>query len=108
MDAGLAALPSPAELPYVEPAAPNSIEGIICSFDWPQGCDYWVAVGFCESTLYPRAIGFGGAYVGLFQVWTGHGYAYDSLLDPYNNTLAAWELSDGGVNVSPWPHCRYQ
>ncbi len=92
--------------PYV--TAPNSIEGIICAYPWPQGCDYWIAVAFCESGLYPGAIGYGGAYIGIFQIWAGHNYPYDWLLDPYNNTLAAWELSKEGTVTSPWPYCRFQ
>lgn len=92
------------ELPYVERAASNSIEGIICSFDWD--CDYWIAVARCESSLRPSAVGLGAQYVGVFQVWLGHGYEAAWLLDPYNNTLAAWELSDGGTNTAPWPYCR--
>ena len=116
VDAALAALPSPAELPYVEAPTPNSIEGIICSFNWPQGCEYWIALAFCESSLRLSVVGYAGAYVGLFQVWLGHGYAYAWLLNPYNNTLAAWELSTveiegvkyGGINTAPWPYCQYQ
>ena len=95
-------------LPVVEPATPNSIEGIICSFDWPQGCEYWVGIAECESTLSPSSIGYRGAYVGLFQVWSGHDYGYSWLLDPYNNTLAAWELSDGGIYTGAWPYCQWQ
>ncbi len=95
---------NPAALPYVAP--PTSIEGIICSFDWD--CDYWIAVAFCESSLGPSAIGYEGVYVGLYQVWLGHGYGFDWLLDPYNNTLAAWELSKEGTVTSPWPWCQYQ
>ena len=98
------AVPEPAALPYVEP----DIEGIICSFDWPQGCDYWIAVAFCESSLRPHVVGYAGRYVGLFQVWLGHGYAYDWLLDPFNNILAAWELSREGTVTSPWPYCGFQ
>jgi len=44
-------LPSPAALPYVKSPAPSSTEGIICSFTWAQGCDYWIAVAMCESTF---------------------------------------------------------
>ncbi len=100
----LSPLPEPAALPYVE----LDIEGIICSFVWPQGCGFWLALAVCESTLRPSVLGHGGNYVGLFQVWLGHGYGYDWLLDPYNNTLAAWELSREGTVTSPWPYCRYQ
>ncbi len=92
-------------LPVVE-RAPNSIEGIICSFDWD--CAYWIGVARCESSLQPSAIGWGGQYVGLYQVWLAHGYGSSWLLDPYNNTLAAWELSNEGKNTTPWPCCRFQ
>jgi hypothetical protein len=92
-----------AVLPYV--TAPNNIEGIIC--DRFDDCDYWIAVAFCESSMHPDAVGYGGAYVGLFQVWLGHGYGYDWLLDPWNNALAAWELSREGTVTSPWPYCRW-
>jgi hypothetical protein len=95
-----------AVLPYV--TAPNSIEGIICDRfgDSPYGCDYWIAVAFCESSLRPSAVGYAGRYTGLYQVWLGHGYPHDWLLDPYNNTLAAWELSREGTVTTPWPYCR--
>ena len=95
--------PDIATLPYVT-QEPNSIEGIICArFD---DCDYWIAVAVCESSLSPQAIGYAGAYVGLFQIWLGHGYGYDWLTDPYNNTLAAWELSKEGTVTTPWPYCQ--
>ncbi len=106
-------LPSPTPaplaeaLPVLEPytPSPTSIEGIICSFDWD--CDYWIAVATCESGLRASANGYKGGYIGLFQVWLAHGYGYDWLLDPYNNTLAAWELSRGGTYTAPWPSCRW-
>jgi len=101
-------LPPVTTLPTVEPAAPNSIEGIICTRFGSANCGYWIQVGMCESSLNPYAVGYGGVFVGLFQVWTAHGYGYDWLLDPYNNTLAAWELSDGGKNTASWPYCRWQ
>ncbi len=101
-----ASLPRPI-LPYVT-QEPNSIEAIICSFDWPQGCGFWIALAVCESTLRTSILGYGGNYVGLFQVWLGHGYGSEWLQDPYNNTLAAWELSYGGWYTGPWPHCQYQ
>ena len=104
--APLPPLPSPAALPYVEP----DIEAIICSFDWPQGCDYWIAVAWCESTLGtdPWAYDVRNPYTGLFQVWSGHGYGFTWLSDDANNTLAAWELSREGTVTSPWPYCRWQ
>ena len=99
--------PDIAALPYV--TAPNSIEGIIATRfrDSPYGADYWIAVAMCESSLRPDAIGYGGVYVGLYQIWLGHGYGYDWLLDPYNNTLAAWGLSREGTVITPWPNCQW-
>ena len=107
----LAAPAPPAEaLPVVARQLPSSIEAIIAARfnESPYGADYWITVARCESSLRPSAIGYGGAYVGLFQVWLGHGYGYDWLLDPYNNTLAAWKLSHEGTYTGAWPWCQYQ
>ncbi len=110
LDARLVPLATPTPVPDVPRATPpdTTIEAIICAYPWPQGCDYWVAVAFCESSLQPSAVGYAGQYVGLYQVWLQHGYPSDWLLDPYNNTQAAWELSYGGWYTRPWPVCRYQ
>lgn len=108
VDERLASLPEVTNLPYIEPANPDSIEGIICSFNWPQGCAYWIRLATCESSLRPSSIGYSGRYIGLFQVWTGHGYGFNWLLDPYNNTLAAWELSNGGTYTGAWQVCQWQ
>ena len=102
--------PPPAEaLPVVSRQLPSSIEAIIAARfnESPYGADYWIAVARCESSLRPSAIGHGETYIGLFQVWLNHGYGYAWLLDPYNNTLAAWELSREGTVTSPWPYCGF-
>jgi hypothetical protein len=96
----------PSQEVETEYRGPQGVEDVICSFDWD--CDYWIAVAFCESSLRPSAVGYAGRYTGLYQVWLGHGYPHDWLLDPYNNTLAAWELSKEGTVTTPWPYCRYQ
>ena len=83
------------------------VERIICARPWPQGCNYWIAIARCESALSPSAIGYRGAYVGLFQVWAGHDYGHSWLLDPSNNVQAAWELSDEGKYTGAWPHCQW-
>ncbi len=110
IDARLVPLATPTPGPDVPRATPpdTTIEAIICTYPWPQGCEYWIRLGLCESSLSPHAIGYAGRYVGVFQVWLGHGYGYDWLLDPANNTLAAWELSYGGWYTGPWPVCQYQ
>ncbi len=92
------------ELPL--PTMAEEVTSLICSYPWPQGCDYWIAVAFCESSLSPNAIGYMGSYVGLFQVWLGHGYSGQWLLDPSNNVLATWELSHEGTRTNPWPYCQ--
>ncbi len=119
VDEGLAARLPATALPYIEATgkveqlssgdeASSRLRDIICSFDWPQGCDYWIRLAGCESSLQSSVVGYGGAYVGLYQVWLGHGYTYTWLLDPFNNTLAAWELSREGTYTGAWPHCQYQ
>lgn len=82
------------------------LEAIVCAYDWPQGCGYWLAVAQCESSFNIRAVGYGGAYLGLFQIWTGHGY--ENLFDAAANTQAAWELSGEGRYTGAWPYCQYQ
>ncbi len=86
----------------------GAVQALICAYPWPQGCDYWIAVARCESGLRPSVYSSGGQYVGLFQVWTGHGYGEIWLLDPANNTLAAWELSHEGTYTGAWPWCQWQ
>jgi len=88
----------------------TSIAGLICAYPWPQGCDYWIGIAWCESTLGedPNAYTYWNPYVGLFQVWIGHGYSRKWLKDDINNVLAAWELSREGTRTSPWPACQWQ
>ncbi len=109
-DVPLAAPIPPAEaLPVVSRQLPSSVEAIIAARfnESPYGADYWIAVARCESSLRPSAIGHGETYIGLFQVWLNHGYGYAWLLDPYNNTLAAWELSHEGTYTGAWPYCQW-
>lgn len=85
--------------------------GIICSYPWPQGCDYWLGVASCESTYRERVVVRAwpyGYYVGWFQIWTGHGYTIEHLQDGANNVQATWELSDQGQYTGAWPVCQWQ
>ncbi len=86
----------------------EGVEGLICAYPWPQGCDYWIGVARCESTLGedPNAYADWNPYVGLFQIWIGHNYERGWLKDDANNVLAAWELSHEGTRTSPWPYCQ--
>ena len=83
---------------------------LICAYPWPQGCDYWIEVARCESTLGqdPDAYADWNPYVGVFQIWVGHGYGREWLKDDANNTLAAWELSHEGTYTGAWWHCQWQ
>ena len=81
---------------------------LICAYPWPQGCDYWIGIAWCESTLGqdPWAYDDRNPYIGLLQVDEAHGYGREWLKDDANNVLAAWELSREGTRTSPWPYCQ--
>ncbi len=99
---------APVDPPPEQRASRQDVREIVCSYPWPQGCAYWIRIALCESSLSSDAIGHMDSYVGLFQVWLGHGYGHTWLLDPSNNVLAAWELSHGGEYTGAWPWCQYQ
>ena len=86
------------------------VEGLICAYPWPQGCNYWTGIARCESTLGqdPSAYADSNPYVGLLQIWVGHGYGREWLKVDANNVLAAWELSHEGTRTSLWPYCQWQ
>ena len=93
----------------VERRSLSRVEGIICAYPWPQGCEYWIGVAWCESTLGQNLSAYSSlTYTGLFQIWSCHGYGWEWLQDDANNTLAAWELSDGGKYTGAWPYCQWQ
>ncbi len=96
------------ELPI--PTVAEEVTSLICAYPWPQGCDYWIEVARCESTLGqdPNAYADWNPYVGLFQIWVGHNYGREWLKGDANNVLAAWELSHEGTRTSPWPWCQWQ
>ncbi|KKL09189.1 hypothetical protein LCGC14_2568360 [marine sediment metagenome] len=85
-------------------------EALICAYSWPQGCAYWTGIARCESTLGqdPSAYADSNPYVGLLQIWVGHGYGREWLKVDANNVLAAWELSHEGTRTSLWPYCQWQ
>ncbi len=84
----------------------DRVRDTICAYPWPQGCEYWIGVAWCESSLGQNLRAYSSlTYTGLFQIWSGHGYGWEWLQNDANNTLAAWELSSGGMNVRPWPYC---
>ena len=97
------------DVPVVAPATPTgNVAATICAYPWPQGCEYWIGIAWCESTLGedPNAYADWNPYVGLFQIWIGHNYKRGWLEDNANNILAAWELSHGGTYTGAWPNCQ--
>jgi len=69
-----------------------SLEGLICSYDWP--CQEALTVMDCESKGDPRAYNDGNH--GLFQVSAVHGWRVDwnleALFDPAVNTRVAHDI----------------
>ncbi len=86
----------------------DSLRDTVCSYPWPQGCDYWIGIAQCESTLGQNPRAYEGNYIGLFQIWMGHGYDREWLKDDKNNVQAAWEISHEGTYTGAWPYCQWQ
>jgi len=65
----------------------------------------WVSVSLAESSWDTEAVSPTGA-VGLYQVepysWPAQLGSFSMATDPGYNTLAAIDLSGGGVNFAPW------
>lgn len=63
-----------------------------------------VAIALAESGGVPNALGDSGVSVGLWQINTrAHPkYSRAHLAIPFNNALAAYEISKGGTDWSPW------
>ena len=71
---------------------------LVCSYGWD--CNWALAVIQCESGGNSAAYNPAG-YVGLFQIWEGHGA---NLRDPATNIAAAYSLYLSGGR-SHWPNC---
>ncbi len=65
-----------------------------------------LAVVACESSGFPFAVGIEPPhrFVGLFQIWTGHRWTEEDLMDPAINVAAAYELYERS-GWAPWPSC---
>lgn len=61
--------PSAPRIPYVAPANPNTVIGIIqaAAARWGVSGDWMVKIARCESGLRPNAYNPSGPYIGLFQ-----------------------------------------
>lgn len=88
----------PAQAPPVAATYSGDWHDLVCSYDWD--CNWALAVIQCESGGNPNAYNSGG-YVGLFQIWQGHG---DNLTDPATNIAAAYSLYVSG-GAGNWPNC---
>ena len=71
---------------------------LVCSYGWD--CNWALAVIQCESGGNSAAYNPAG-YVGLFQIWEGHGA---NLRDPATNIAAAYSLYLSGGR-GRWPNC---
>ncbi len=89
---------STAAAPVAQPAAADW-QDLVCSYDWD--CAWALAVIYCESGGNPNAYNPQGPYVGLFQIWEGHGA---NLRDPATNIAAAYSLYLSGGRGN-WPNC---
>ena len=72
---------------------------LVCAYGWD--CEWALAVIQCESGGNPNAYNPGGPYIGLFQIWGGHG---PNLYDPAVNIAAAYSLYLSG-GAGHWPYC---
>lgn len=78
------------------------LTAIVCAPEWP--CVWARAVVSCESSWRPGVVNPAGPYVGLYQIWIGHGYTVEQLKDPVFNTSAAYKLwLRQGRDA--WPNC---
>ncbi len=91
------------------------VEGLICAYSWPQGCDYWIAVFACESSLDPTK-DTNWPYIGLGQIDVelhhdlilSMGYTIEDMHLAEPNLAVSWRLSHDGTRTSPWPWCQWQ
>lgn len=92
---------------------PSSVDEIVCSYPWPQGCAYALAVVSCESS-YREWVDDNWPYVGWWQIdvelhaglIASMDYTREDMYHGRPNTDVAWRLSSGGINMASWPSCR--
>lgn len=84
-------------------ATTQSLRATVCH-RFGARCSIMLRVAWCESHLNAHAISRTGDW-GLFQInYLAHHreFNFGRMLDPTYNTYAAWRLSGGGRNLSPW------
>lgn len=93
----------------------ESANRYVCSYPWLQGCAYALAVIGCESS-FDEGADRNWPYIGWWQIdvqlhaelITSLGYTTADMYSGEPNTDIAWHLSSSGINMSPWPSCRWQ
>jgi len=88
-------------------ASTISVRKAICDV-FGDRCAYALRIARCESNLNPRAVGRAGER-GIFQLHPVHFRRFNAarLFDPAYNARAAFVLSRGGRDWSPWTCRRY-
>lgn len=89
------------------PASSSSVRKAICDV-FGSRCAYALRIARCESNFNPRAVGRAGE-LGAFQIHPVHFRRFNAarLFDPVYNARAAYILSRGGRDWSPWTCRRY-
>ena len=108
---------SPVATPTPTPVPTPSISDEICTVfgNSPYGCQFWIDLATCESTLRPD-VDTNWPYVGLLQVdvvlhaglIARLGYTLGDMYRASPNLSVGWVLSHSGSNLNPWPWCRWQ
>jgi hypothetical protein len=104
-----------AEVVPTQRTTTDRVRDTICSYPWPQGCEYWIAIFFCEATLDPTK-DTNWPYVGLGQIDVelhhdlilSMGYTVEDMYLAAPNLAVSWRLSHEGTRTSPWPWCQWQ
>ena len=102
-------IPTPVPTP-----AGVGVEDLICSVfeDSPYGCQFWVNLAACESTLR-LDVDTNWPYIGLLQIdaelhaglIAELGYSNEDVYSVLPNLRVGRELSHGGTYLGPWPEC---
>ncbi len=112
----LARVPTPApprEAATLQPLVPSVSGGEEAAFlagyrailgEYGWGVAWAEHVLYCESGGNPLAYNSAGPYVGLMQVWLGHRWTYEQLVQPEINIAAAWEIYQR-QGAAAWPVC---
>ena len=109
-------LHSPVATGTPTPIPTLSVSEEVCSVfgESPYGCQFWIDLATCESTLRPD-VDTNWPYVGLLQIdvilhaglIAKLGYTREDIYKTLPNLWVGWSLSYGGTSLNPWPWCRW-